>query len=315
MRSAWVIGAGGLFGWSLADHLVGHGVRLFTQPIRWQTSAVDDLAAGLAAYASSEPDPVIFWCAGAGVPSSAPSVFAAELETFSAFLHMVRMLPQGQRERLRFFFTSSAGGVYAGSGSAPYDEAAPTRPLGAYGRAKLAMEDDLEAFAAQSGARVVCGRISNLYGPGQNLAKSQGLISVLLMGFLTHRPVQIYVPLDTIRDYLFVDDAAAIAAASVERVASEEPGSCHTKVLCNGYGTTIGALLGTIRLVIGHRPLIVQGASPLASVQTRDLSMRSRRWPELNANAKTSLLDGINRTYMALAGRHFDATHTAALRQ
>lgn len=317
MRSAWVIGADGLLGSAVTARLRALGVQLFNRRVRWHddASADADLAAGLAAYAATEPDPVIIWCAGAGVPSSAPEVFSAELGVFRVFLRTLRSLAGAQLERLRFFFASSAGGVYAGTGSAPYDEASPTRPLGAYGRTKLAMEQELGRFAAQTGARVVCGRLSNLYGPGQNLSKSQGLISVLLMGFLTHRPVQVYVPLDTIRDYLFVDDAAALTLATLERVAQEEPGSCHTKVLCHGYGTTIGALLGLTRLVIGHKPLIMQGASPLASVQTRDLSMRSGVWPEVDARARTSLLDGINRTYTDLARRHFDGGLVPALRQ
>jgi len=46
------------------------------------------------------------------------------------------------------------------------------------------------------------GRMSNLYGPGQNLKKVQGLISQMCLRVLTRQPLVLYVPLDTIRDYL-----------------------------------------------------------------------------------------------------------------
>ena len=52
------------------------------------------------------------------------------------------------------------------------------------------------------------GRFSNLYGPGQNLGKLQGLISRLALSAVTRQPINIFVPLDTIRDYVYVDDAA-----------------------------------------------------------------------------------------------------------
>ncbi len=64
---------------------------------------------------------------------------------------------------------------------------------------------------------LLVGRLSNLYGPGQDLAKPQGLISQLCRAQLTRRPLSIYVSLDTRRDYLFVDDAAAMVVAGARR--------------------------------------------------------------------------------------------------
>ena len=64
------------------------------------------------------------------------------------------------------------------------------------------MEADLRRFAAATGTAVLVGRIANLYGPGQNLAKPQGLVSQLCLANLTGQPLSIYVSLDTLRDYL-----------------------------------------------------------------------------------------------------------------
>ncbi|SER74529.1 UDP-glucose 4-epimerase [Propionibacterium cyclohexanicum] len=204
---------------------------------------------------------------------------------------------------LRMFYASSAGAVYAGVGAPPYDETSPVRPLAPYGDAKLAMEEALNRFSKSTGARVVAGRISNLYGPGQDLTKAQGLVSALLMGSLSRRPIQIYVSLDTIRDYLFVTDAADLAISCLEYLDAESPGSYRMKILCSGTGTTISALLGLTRLVVGRKPLIVQSASRLAKVQTRDLTMRSVVWSQLGHRTAVGMVDGLGRTYRDLLRR------------
>lgn len=251
-------------------------------------------------YATLRDDPVIVWCAGAGVANSPQEIFDAEAELFGYFLERLGTWGAARLNRTRIVFASSAGAVYAGVEDPPYTEASPTQPLAAYGVAKLEREAQLRDFAAASGARTVAARISNLYGPGQNLAKQQGLISTLLLGYLAHKPVQIYVSLDTVRDYLYVSDAAELMMRCVARVAREPAGSHTVKVLASGQGTTIGALLNLTRQVIGHPPLIVQGASPHARVQARDLSMTSIVWPEVDRLATTTMVDGIQRTYLGL---------------
>jgi uncharacterized SAM-binding protein YcdF (DUF218 family) len=76
------------------------------------------------------------------------------------------------------------------------------RPLAPYGEVKLGMEEALRAAAAEIGAAALVGRISNLYGPGQDLSKPQGLISRVCIAHLTRAPLPVMVSLDTMRDYL-----------------------------------------------------------------------------------------------------------------
>ncbi len=305
MGPVWVIGSGGLLGSAVVAQLMRDQAEIIDHPVHWtdETRTRTDFAEGIRQLPSSVGRPVIIWCAGAGIPSSSASVFTAEIEVFREFLAELRRLPTTVLTRLRIFYASSAGAVYAGVGAPPYDERSPVRPLAPYGDAKLAIEDELRRFSHSSGVRVISGRISNLYGPGQDLTKAQGLISALLMSSLVHKPLQIYVSLDTIRDYLFVADAAELIVASLQRLDHEESGSFCIKVLCSGTGTTISGLLGLVRLVVGRRPLIVQGASRLARVQTRDLSVRSVVWPEIDHRSSTTMLDGLGRTYLDLLQR------------
>ena len=93
---------------------------------------------------------------------------------------------------------------------APFTEHTTPAPISAYGRAKLRSEEIATEFAVRTGSALLVGRLSNLYGPGQDITKPQGLISQLCRAQLTRQPLSVYVSLDTMRDYLFVDDAAAM---------------------------------------------------------------------------------------------------------
>ena len=72
------------------------------------------------------------------------------------------------------------------------------------------------------------GRIANLYGPGQNLDKPQGLVSQLCAAHLERRPVSIWVSLDTLRDYLYAPDCAQMVLDCLDRARAEASGAGAT---------------------------------------------------------------------------------------
>lgn len=305
-QAVLLLGGGGLLG-SAVGRAIPAGVPLVAPRVAWDSP---ELARGQFVTAVDEVTRVaaggwvtVLWCAGAGVPNSPASIFDVERQVLGSLLQVLAEQPQLDLHRTVFFLASSAGAVYAGVEAPPYDEHSPVRPLAPYGHAKLRLEEMVAGACSTTGMRGVCGRFSNLYGPGQNLTKAQGLVSVLLDNALARRPSQIYVSLDTIRDYLYVDDAAALALGCVRRAAQEPPGSCTAKVLASGQRLTIGSLLGLTRQTVRRRPLIVQGASPHAKVQARDLSMGSCVWPEVDARPMTSIVEGMHRTYSDLLNR------------
>lgn len=313
MSDAWVVGAHGLLGRAIVNELTRQGRRIHQATVHWHDveQASTDLSTFAVQMAQTDPAPTILWCAGAGVPSSSQEVFDTEASHLAGFLDTLRQASPSMCRDAFLFYSSSAGAVYAGVGEPPYSESSPVLPLAPYGHAKLQLEQQISAFTQETGARAVCGRISNLYGPGQDLHKPQGLISTLLMGSLTHQPTKIYVSLDTIRDYLFTSDAATLVLDCLGQLQQTSPGSTTIKILCSGQSTTIGALLGYTGNVVGRRPLIVQGASSLAKVQTRNLSMYSEVWPELNNRPLVPMLDGIGRTFNDLIHQYTVASGRA----
>ncbi|MCW2793100.1 MAG: epimerase [Nocardioides sp.] len=237
----------------------------------------------------------LVWTAGAGVVATPAEDVAAELALFRAFADSAASRPAAM------FLASSAGGVYAGSPDpAPFGEESATNALAPYGRAKLAMEEVMGAVAA-GGTRVLVGRLANLYGPGQDLAKPQGLVSQVCLSQLTRTTLHVYVSLDTLRDYLFVADAAAMVVTGLDLLADEPPGTVVTKVLASGQSLSVAAVIGESGRVFRRRPQL--STRSVTGPQVRDLRLRSGVWPELDALATTPFPVGLRRTADDIASR------------
>lgn len=130
------------------------------------------------------------------------------------------------------------------------------------------------------------GRISNLYGPGANLRKPQGLVSQLTLAHLEGRPSSIYVPMSTTRDYLYIDDAVDMVLRTldlVEQDAAVTP--VVTKILASGQPATIADVIDAVEHTLGTRLEIREGADPSATFQGLDLRMRSDVLPQVGERA------------------------------
>lgn len=292
-----MIGAGGLLGSAMCRRLETLGREVHTTSVPWgdHDGSVEALLRGAAALPPTGWQ--AYWCAGAGVVGSSTEDLDAEIAVLEDFLGGWDPVdPTG----CGFFLASSAGGVYAGSSGAPFTEHTEPAPISPYGRAKLRSEEVATAFAVRTGTALLVGRLSNLYGPGQDVGKPQGLISQLCRAQLSRQPLSVYVSLDTMRDYLFVDDAAAMAVAGLDAVT--ERGKRALKVLASERSTTIGALLGDLHRITRRRPPVVLGTSASAQFQVRDLRLRSVAWPWTSPLARTPMVAGIAATLHSMRG-------------
>jgi UDP-glucose 4-epimerase len=299
-RTTLVVGAGGLLGKAVVREAGRRGGLCVRARVRWGRrdgvrQDLENAVTELVRAAGSGPWSVV-WAAGAGVTASTADALDAELEVIRGFVAHLRSLPGDVARRGSLLFASSAGGLYSGSSGPPFTEETEPRPLAAYGRAKLEAEEAFRDLAG-AGTRVVLARIANIYGPGQNLAKPQGLISQLCLAHHTARPIGIYVPLDTLRDYVYVDDCAAMVLDALDRVGTLPPGSGPVvKILASQQSVSIATLLGEMRRIYKRRPQAVLAASPYTSRQALDLRFRSRVWPELDRRSLVPLPVGIAAT-------------------
>ena len=300
----WVIGRGGLLGRAISSRLQFPAGQGFTQyvpgAVPWGNPAqaaeiLRSQARAFEGVAGTDPWGII-WAAGAATTSTAQAEAATELGLLSALLEGVRSaLPRGPGA---FFLTSSAGGVYAGSTGAPFTVRTEPQPLSPYGELKLAQEAAVGQILGPV-CPVAIGRISNLYGPGQNLDKLQGLISRLALSAVTRQPTNIFVSLDTIRDYIYVDDAARAILDAVGHAAGEQSQQPTTLVVASGEPATVGQVIRTMNLVAKRRVPVALGSHPSASAQAPDIRLEPTR-PLINA---TPLPTGMKAVYLDVLAR------------
>jgi UDP-glucose 4-epimerase len=265
----WIVGAGGLLGGAVARTV---GPRFIGAAAPWDDTerATQVLDADLTRFieAAGPDDWTIVWAAGAGVVGTSNEALSSETRVIECFLTSVRQRHPAGRGSV--FLASSAGGVYAGSSEPPFTETSTPRPLSVYGEAKIAQEELLVKLLAGT-VPVLIGRFSNLVGPGQNLAKPQGLVSQLCRAAAITQSVNLFVPMETLRDYLYVDDAAAMVLEMVTRAVREQPEQPVLRNLSSQRPVSVAAVLRTVQHVARRGVRVALGTSPASRFQVRDL--------------------------------------------
>lgn len=305
MNQVWVIGAGGLLGSALSQALHVSGAYCFVprQPLAWndESHLFAQLDAAVAAFAGGvAPTDTweIYWAAGVGTLASPPRDLVRETAALDGFL---RMLEQRGVLRARpgaFCFASSAGAIYAGALDTVITENTPVAPTTPYAWAKLTQEALVRDFIDRhDNVHALTARISTLYGAGQSLGKKQGLLTHIARSIVRNKPIQIYVPFDTIRDYITAADAAIRMIAILRERRS---GARHrTQVLASENPTTIAEILATFKRVSRRTPLVVTSVSQNAALYSRRVQYRSlasgapHDWPS------TSLIVGVGQLLQA----------------
>ena len=242
----------------------------------------------------------IFWCAGVGTVTSTDSVLLGEEIIVGHLLNALWERFKDRNQNGSLFFSSSAGAMYAGSESPPMSESTEVVPLSSYGLQKDRLEKLFVHFSLRSGARAVVGRIANCYGPLQNRDKGQGLITSICQQTLLQKPVNIFVGLDTMRNYIYVDDAAKIAIRMMSSMHLMPESTVQTKVICSLVNHSVSSVLKDCESVFGFAPNVVQLEKVNKSSYPRDLRMKSMYELYADDFDHTPLVVGINRVWQSL---------------
>ncbi len=311
---AWVIGSGGLLG-SHVTRALRRAPRFITWqpeggPLPWDDPGTLDARLGEASRefvraASDHAAASLFWCAGAGVVGTPAAELASESRAWERLLTRLGSARAAGRRRTPATAERVPGQLrrwrLRRAARSPRSRRPRPRNLcSAYGEAKLHQERTLAEWGSRHPeASTLVARISNLYGPGQKGDKPQGLISQMSRCLIHRRPVHIYVPLDTIRDFVFAEDAAGVLVRWMERLGDEaretERGVHVLKICASERATSIAGLIGVFRR-LAKRPLrVVSGLHPLSGQHPMRLQFRSEVWPDEPRPDATTLLSGIDR--------------------
>ena len=304
----WIIGSGGLLGSALvrAAHAQQHQV-LTSQDVPWADSDATvatiardarTLSSAIREHREASPKWSIIWAAGHATTASGTDETERELLTFTRCLSAITE-ELGNLHGGVFALASSAGGVYAGSSNPPFDSESEPTPLGAYGTLKLQQERVASDIAGDA-MGVLIARIANLYGPGQDLTKLQGLVSRLALTGVTKEPLTMFVPLDTLRDYITADDAAERLLHWISR---HQRGT-QVRVIASGRATSLGYLINLMKDITRVATPIASGIHASAAYQSPDLRLTPDTDAAIKAMPLTPLPAGIKGVYEDILTRH-----------
>jgi len=294
-RSVALIGAGGFFGTNLALYLSPQieDVRCFglsqsfpdaMRAIRWTSG---DIASSSLVEVLAGCDTVIH-LASTSVPGTDLEISKDAEANLMTSLHLFdRCVDCGVRQVI---FISSGGTVYGPSSRVPIAESAPTQPITPYGLVKLTIERYLEVYARLRGLDYRIVRISNLYGPYQNIIKMQGVVTSFLVKALRNEALEIWGNGSIVRDYVYVEDAVE-AMVAVMRY----QGAKRIFNIGSGVGTSVNQIVASIEKLLERKLKVKYRLGRAVDVPVNILDCTLAR-NELGWHAKTGFLTGLEKT-------------------
>lgn len=297
---SWVIGSGGLLGSAIQRSIHQHGNEIFTPPFRFRWKDHDGLkhqieaaTASFRTFVGNNDHWTIYWAAGIGNMSSSQAELESETRALSWLRNFVSLQPQEFQSRGSITFASSAGAIYAGSSEEIITETTADAPTTAYAKEKIRQEDLLKMFALERNApSSLIARMSTLYGPGQAVSKQQGLVAHIARCIIRNRPINIFVPLDTIRDYIYVDDAASMLTCASDNFNRAE--RTKTIIVASELPTTIAEIVATYKRLTRKNPRIFTSTTALSNVYNPQILFRSLNELNIKPFRRTSLPVGIS---------------------
>lgn len=147
------------------------------------------------------------------------------------------------------------------------EEITPIKPRGLYGICKNALRETLELFCRQASIQFAWLRFFYLYGPGE---ARERLVPSIILQLLKGQTAQCGSG-ETIRDFLYAEDAAAAVAAVA---GSSETGPVN---IASGQPVKIHDLLETIADIMGRRDCVAIGTKHDSGCEPQRLIADPRR--------------------------------------
>ncbi|HEY8096834.1 MAG TPA: NAD-dependent epimerase/dehydratase family protein, partial [Methylobacter sp.] len=189
----------------------------------------------------------------------------------------------------RVVFVSSSS-VYGLQVETPIPESALTNPISSHGIQKLTIEKYLLLHQFLYGIDVRIVRLSNPYGPGQNLFGRQGFIALAIGHLTKNEPILLRDSGRPIRDFIYIDDVSR--ALALAGIAEHAPSILN---IGSGIGYSIRQVVDLLEDLIGKTVATVSGEMRKVDIpiSVLDVSMAS---DSLGFEPMSSLREGMIKT-------------------
>jgi UDP-glucose 4-epimerase len=237
----------------------------------------------------------VAYCAGGLLPSASERDPERDRELtmgpLEALLGALRERPQ-----TTLVYLSSGGTIYGDPARLPAREDDPTVPISTYGRIHLDCERAIEEARRETGLRSRILRCSTVYGEHQQPDRGQGAVVTFLDRIERGAPIELYGDGETIRDYIYAGDVAAVVVELLGRV--DGPAVLNVGA---GIGTSLLDLLRLAEAEVGRQAKVVR--HPSRGFEVRQIVLDTTALHELVGLKPTPLAEGIHRTHRWLSAR------------
>ena len=213
------------------------------------------------------------------------------LEVKNNLLPFIKTMDILSTEKLKkVVFVSSAGTIY-GSSKTHLSESSSVNPFSPYGIIKFCMENFLNYYDKRFGVKYDIFRVSNVFGPGQNISKGLGIINTFLEKIVSDRQIFIYGNGQSVRNYIYISDVVDILSLSLNSLSSS-----HVFNLSSNDNISINELVKIIKSLVNEEFNIIykearQSDNPCIFLDNNKLKNH------FNGFVFTQLTDGILETY------------------
>jgi UDP-glucose 4-epimerase len=251
MARVVIIGGSGFIGRWLTRALTGRGHEVAVidpSPPPEQAEWIKLDAREIAAVAKAvRPGDVVAHLFHSTIPSESMADPVAELGG-NVIPYVTLLERMADRSPGLFIYSSTGGQIYGNVDRVPIPETAECKPVSAYGAAKLAMEQFTRLASELRGFPHLILRIANPYGPYQELTNRHGVVPHLFKSIMLDRPFTVYGGGATVRDYIYIEDAAEATARLIERGVRDRTVNVGT-----GAGTSLSDLIRLAERVSGGK--------------------------------------------------------------
>jgi UDP-glucose 4-epimerase len=200
-----------------------------------------------------------------------------------------------ERPETALVYLSSGGTIYGDPARLPAREDDPTVPISSYGRIHLDCEEAIETARRETGLRSRILRCSTVYGEHQQPDRGQGAVVTFLDRIERGASIELYGDGETIRDYVYAGDVAAVVAELLGQTAG--PPVLNVGA---GVGTSLVDLLRLTEAEVGREAKVER--HPPRGFEVRQIVLDTTALRELVALEPTPLAEGIHRTHRWLTG-------------
>lgn len=289
-----VTGSTGFLGQSLCRWLNEQGAD--TVGLSSKICDLRDAEQTMIQFAQIEPE-IVFHCAvqGGGIGWMKDHPVDSGLDNYRINLNV---LDAAFKTGATSFVGVSSACVYPKNGKLPYTEADvwggyPEPFNGSYALSKRAMMDMGRAYSKQYGFHCVFPILANLYGPGDHLSSDRAhvIADLMLRAQRSRTTLSVWGTGSAEREFLFIDDAVQGVVASLRG----EAGGFYN--VGTGVSTPIRELARLmINITKPELELVFDAMKP--DGQLLKVMNVSKMTEECGWTAQTSLLDGLERTWM-----------------